>query len=177
MARRRALAAAATVSAAALAVPIAPAQAAAPSYVALGDSYSSGTGTRDYLDDGTDCLRSPAAYPSLVAAARGYDLNLRACSGAVVADVRAAQLPALSSSTAYVTVSVGGNDAGFADVLTECAQPGWMSDCYGAIDDARAFIDTTLPARLDALYADIRARAPQARVTVVGYPRIFNGED
>ena len=30
-----------------------PAQAAAPAYVALGDSYSSGTGTRSYINDGT----------------------------------------------------------------------------------------------------------------------------
>lgn len=177
MARRRALTAAALAPAVALAVAVAPAQAAAPSYVALGDSYSSGTGTREYIDDGTSCMRSVYAYPSLIASAKGYALNLRACSGATVASVRSAQLSALTPSTSYVTISVGGNDAGFADVLTECAQPAWMSDCYGAIDDARAFISGTLPARLDALYTDIRTRAPHATVTVVGYPRLFNGED
>lgn len=59
-----------------------PADAAASSYVALGDSYSSGTGTRSYLNDGTSCLRSVYAYPSLIASSRGYALNLRACSGA-----------------------------------------------------------------------------------------------
>ena len=69
-----------------------PAQAAAPSYVALGDSYASGTGTRSYLADGTGCQRSTAAYPSLIAAARGYALNFRACSGATVADVTNTQL-------------------------------------------------------------------------------------
>ena len=51
-------------------------QAAAPSYVALGDSYSSGTGTRTYLADGSGCLRSVYAYPSLIAAARGYSPRL-----------------------------------------------------------------------------------------------------
>ena len=76
-----------------------------------------------------------------------------------------------------MTISVGGNDAGFADVLTECAQPGWMSDCNGAIDDAQAFINNTLPGRLSTLYASIRAKAPNAKVVVVGYPRIFKGED
>ena len=177
MARRRALVAAAIGSVAALAISMVPAHAATPSYVALGDSYSSGTGTRSYISDGTDCLRSTSAYPSLIASARGYSLNFRACSGAVISDVRALQLGALSSSTAYVTISIGGNDAGFADVLTECAQPGWLSNCYGEIDRSRAFISGTLPARLDALYAEIATRAPQAEVTVVGYPRIFNGED
>ena len=61
-----------TVIALALAAFAAPSPAtAAPgdSYVALGDSCSSGTGTRQYISDGTECLRSTLAYPSLVAAA------------------------------------------------------------------------------------------------------------
>jgi len=155
----------------------APAQAAAPSYVALGDSYSSGVGTRSYINDGTSCQRSTYAYPSLLAAQRGYALNFRACSGAKVADVTNTQLSALSATTAYVTISVGGNDAGFADVLTECAYPGWASDCNGAIDGAQSFINNTLPGRLSTLYSSIRSRASTARVVVVGYPRIFQGED
>ena len=154
-----------------------PALAAPPPYVALGDSYSSGTGTRSYISDGTSCQRSTSAYPRLVAAARGYALNFRACSGARVADVTNTQLGALSTATRYVTISVGGNDAGFADVLTECATPWWAGDCDGAIDDAQAFINNTLPGRLSTLYASIRAKAPNARVVVVGYPRIFMGED
>ena len=161
----------------ALMAPTPPAAAAAPPYVALGDSYSSGTGTRSYINDGTSCQRSVYAYPSLLASQKGYALNFRACSGARIADVTNTQLSALSSSTRYVTISVGGNDAGFADVLTECALPGWASNCNGAINTAQAFINTTLPGRLSTLYASIRSRAPQARVVVVGYPRIFNGED
>ena len=114
----------------------APAQAAPPSYVALGDSYSSGVGTRSYLNDGSTCQRSVYAYPSLIAAAKGYALNFRACSGATVADVTNSQLSALSAANAYVTISVGGNDAGFASVLTTCAQPSWLSNCTGAVDGA-----------------------------------------
>src|SRR5829696_10091664 len=91
-----------------------PAQAAGSSYVALGDSYSSGTGTRTYLADGTSCQRSVYAYPSLLAASKGYTLNFRACSGATTADVSALQLSALGTGTAYVSLTVGGNDAGFA---------------------------------------------------------------
>ena len=177
MAHRRALAAAALAAVTALVVSAAPATAAAPSYVALGDSYSSGTGTRTYLADGTSCLRSVYAYPSLIAAAKGYDLDFRACSGAKVADVTNTQLSALTAGTAYVTLSVGGNDAGFADVLTTCAQPAWLSNCTGAVDRAQSYIRTTLPGALNTLYAQIRARAPQAKVTVVGYPRIFGGVD
>ena len=86
------------------------------------------------------------------------------------------QLSALTTATTYVMISVGGNDAGFADVLTECALPGWMSNCNGRITTAQAYITTTLPTQLSNLYAAIRTRAPYARV-VVGYPRIFQGED
>ena len=147
------------------------------SYVALGDSYSSGVGTRSYINDGSNCQRSTYAYPSLLAAQKGYALNFRACSGATVADVTNSQLSALSSATRYVTISVGGNDAGFADVLTECALPGWASNCNGAINGAQNIINNTLPNRLSTLYAGIRSRATVAKVVVVGYPRIFMGED
>ncbi|PRY57572.1 GDSL-like lipase/acylhydrolase family protein [Knoellia remsis] len=172
----RALAATAAIAAAGAVLAAAPSQ-AATSYVALGDSYSSGTGTRTYINDGTSCQRSTYAYPSLIAAAKGYTLNFRACSGARIPDVTNTQLSALSSTTVKVTISVGGNDAGFADVLTECAMPGWASDCNGAIDGAQNYINTTLPGQLSTLYGQIRAKAPNAKVVVVGYPRIFMGED
>lgn len=155
----------------------APARAAGSAYVALGDSYSSGVGTRSYLSDGTSCQRSVYAYPSLVASSKGYALNFRACSGATTADVTNVQLGALGTATAYVSLTVGGNDAGFSSVLTECAKPSWASNCNAAIDRALGVIRNTLPGRLSTLYASIRTRAPQAKVVVAGYPRIFNGED
>ncbi len=154
-----------------------PAHAVGEAYVALGDSYSSGVGTRSYIDDGTSCQRSTLAYPSLLAAQRGYALDFRACSGATVGDVTNSQLGALNGGTSFVTVSVGGNDAGFADVLTECALPGWASDCDGAIDGAVAIINNSLPGSLSGLYGSISGLAPSAEVVVVGYPRIFMGED
>ncbi len=153
----------------------APVQAAAPSYVALGDSYASGLGTRSYVHSG--CRRSDLAYPRRIADQRGYTLDFRACSGATVPTVTNDQLGALGGATDYVTVQVGGNDAGFADVITECATPWWAGDCNGAIDDAQAFIRTMLPGRLATLYARVRDRAPNAVVVVVGYPRLFMGED
>lgn len=165
------------VAAALVASPPSPAQAAATSYVALGDSYSSGTGTGRYLRDGTSCERSVYAYPALVAAGRGYALNFRACSGATTADVRDLQLSALSRATTHVSISVGGNDAGFTAVLTECAKPAWASNCDAAVDRARDVVNRQLPARLASLFSAVRGRAPRARVVVVGYPRIFNGED
>ncbi len=153
------------------------ARAASPRLVALGDSYASGVGTRSYDSSSGACQRSSYAYPVLDAARIGASLSFMACSGATTTSVQDNQLGTLSATTTWVTLTVGGNDAGFSSVLTECAQPWWSSDCNGAIDQAQAFIANTLPGRLNSLYSAIRTAAPNARVVVVGYPRIFNGED
>jgi GDSL-like Lipase/Acylhydrolase family len=92
-------------------------------------------------------------------------------------DVTANQLGSLNSTTRWVTITIGGNDAGFADVITECAQPGWFSDCNGAVDDAQAFINGTLKSRLNTVYDAIKSRAANATVIVLGYPRLFMGVD
>lgn len=149
---------------------------AAPAYTALGDSFSSGTGTRTYYGDGTNCQRSPYAYPVLDAQRLGATLTFAACAGARVADVQNTQLGSLNATTTYVTVSAGGNDAGFSSVISACARP-WPYTCWTEINNANSFIINTLPGRLDSLYSAIRSRAPGARVVVVGYPRLFNGQE
>ncbi|MET9019792.1 SGNH/GDSL hydrolase family protein [Actinopolymorpha sp. NPDC004070] len=153
----------------------APAQAAPPTYAALGDSYSSGLGTRSYYPDSGSCYRSPYSYPVLDAARIGARLTFLACSGATVAGVRS-QVGRIPSGATLVTVTAGGNDAGFGNVLLRCALP-WPLTCWDQIDHANTVIRTVLPARLDGLYAAIRAAAPRARVLVVGYPRLFNGRE
>jgi lysophospholipase L1-like esterase len=153
------------------------AHAAAPNYVALGDSYASGVGTRTYIESSGSCQRSTYAYPYIDAGRIGANLTFVACSGARVADVTANQLPSVTSSTNIVSVQVGGNDAGFSSVITECAKPSWLGDCNGAIANAQSIINNTLPGRLNTLYSSIRSRAAAAKVVVVGYPRIFNGTD
>ncbi|HEX8509570.1 MAG TPA: SGNH/GDSL hydrolase family protein [Propionibacteriaceae bacterium] len=161
-----------------LSLSAAPAQAAASNgYLALGDSYASGLGSRTYYADGTSCYRSPDSYGALTAARYGLSLTLAACSGAVTNDVATRQLRTLSSSTAYVTITVGGNDVGFSPVLTECAMPGWMSNCKGAIDSGLRVLSNQLPGRITTLLRAVRNRAPGAKVVLTGYPRLFNNED
>lgn len=153
------------------------AHAASGGYVALGDSYSSGTGTGTYYSDGTDCLRSPKAYGPLLAAREGRTLTFAACSGATTADVLSQQVAALQPDTTLVTMTIGGNDVGFVPVLTECAKPSWWGNCDKAIDGALSIATGQLPGRLANLYSQIRQRSPQATVVVAGYPHIFNGQD
>ncbi|GAA1215658.1 SGNH/GDSL hydrolase family protein [Prauserella alba] len=141
------------------------------SYVALGDSYSSGAGAGDYGDSG-GCKRSANAHPQLYADANGInDFQFEACLGARTGDVLA-QADALSADTDVVTVSVGGNDAGFVDVMIDCTTS-FDQGCIDRVDEAKEYVDTTLPGLLDGVYDEIRANAPNAEVFVLGYPRFY----
>lgn len=153
---------------------LAPAAAASalPQYVALGDSYSSGVGTRVFYNEG--CSRSPEAYGPKVAAARGYTLSFQACSGATTTDVNGKQLGTLSAGTALVTITIGGNDAGFSNVILNCAL--YYFTCGSAISEANSFIQNKLPALLDTTYKNIRSRATTAHVVVLGYPHLFTSQ-
>lgn len=161
-----------TIAAVSLGITAPPALAA--DYVAMGDSYASGTGTRDYSLNAA-CERSPFAYANLIRTSFGSSFSFRACGGAKVQDVIDDQVESLDSGTDYVSISIGGNDAGFSSVITKCAQP--VVSCSGEINSANGYIDNTLPGRLNTLYDQIRANAPNAVVAVVGYPRLFNNED
>jgi hypothetical protein len=150
--------------------------AAAERYVALGDSYSSGTGTRTYYD--TTCQRSVYAYPYLLSQQRANtQLVFAACSGAKTSNVLNTQVASLTSTTGIVTITVGGNDAGFSSVVTECAKPEWASVCDTRVASAQNYIRNTLPGQLNQVYGQIKTRSPSARVVVLGYPRLFMGVD
>ncbi|GKQ36307.1 SGNH/GDSL hydrolase family protein [Streptomyces sp. A012304] len=142
-------------------------------YVALGDSYSSGVGAGGYISSSGDCKRSTKAYPYLWNAAHApSSFAFTACSGARTGDVLSGQLGPLNSSTALVSITVGGNDAGFADVMTTCVTSS-DSTCVNRINTARAYVDSTLPGKLDSVYSAIRSKAPGAHVVVIGYPRFY----
>ncbi len=149
----------------------APAVALADTYVALGDSYSSGVGTNSYTLS-SSCLRSTYAYPYLVAQQRpGTSLTFVACSGATTDTVMSSQIQSVNESTNIVTITVGGNDLRFADLILVCT----LADCSGALDSIRNAVPAILTAKLDTVYSAIRTRAPSAKVVVLGYPRLFSG--
>lgn len=147
------------------------ANAATINYVALGDSYSSGVGAGSYLDS-SSCKRSANAYPELYASATGASLSFQACSGAKTSDVLNNQVSALSSSTTLVSISVGGNDAGFTGVMEDCIVGG-DSGCKAAVSNAVDYVNTTLPGLLDKVYSTIKSKAPNAEVVVLGYPHFY----
>lgn len=145
------------------------------SYVALGDSYSSGEGNPPF-ESGTDdegipdlCHRSDTAYgPLLDQALHLGPMSFKACSGATTNDIFApsannpsepAQLDWLSQNTKLVTVTIGGNDAGFPWVLRHCVV--WvppLPNSFGCSTDAQ--LESETQARLAALAGGSYATAP-----------------
>ncbi|MEV7599580.1 SGNH/GDSL hydrolase family protein [Kitasatospora sp. NPDC089797] len=149
------------------------ANAAGVSYVALGDSYSAGVGAGSYLSDSGSCKRSTNAYAYLWKNAnKPSSFSFVACSGARTGDVLNSQVSALSSGTTLVSLSIGGNDAGFADTMKTCVL-GSDSDCLNAVNTAKNYATNTLPGQLDRVYSAIRAKAPKAHVVVMGYPHLY----
>jgi hypothetical protein len=150
-----------------------PANAAGPAYVALGDSYAAGNGAGNYDSTSGNCHISFSAYPYLWKAAHApSSFADTSCSGAVTTDVTNTQLGPLNSATGLVSLTIGGNDAGFSDVMTTCVT-GSDTDCVNRVNTAETYAKNTLPARLDATYNAIRAKAPNAKVVVLGYPHVY----
>ncbi|PRY57026.1 lysophospholipase L1-like esterase [Knoellia remsis] len=143
-------------------------------YVALGDSYAAGVGGGPGR---SECWRAFAGYPVSVARSLGVDLAYQACLGATVANVVEDQVAALGPETTHVSLTIGGNDAGFVPVLVECAKPAWMTDSDRVLDEASALVTQELPGRLDALLGRVREGAPTAELVLTAYPVIFNGTD
>jgi lysophospholipase L1-like esterase len=161
-------------------------------YVALGDSYAAGPLVPLQTGTPTGCLRSDRNYPSIVAetvGAAGFrDVS---CSGAttehlggeqsVPLGVNPAQLDALDAGTGLVTLTIGGNDIGFAEIISNCAQRSPLQpagaacrDFYTADggDELVRRIDATAP-KIAAVLDAVADRSPDARVLLVGYPTIL----
>ncbi|BCJ41879.1 lipase 1 [Actinoplanes ianthinogenes] len=171
MSRATVLACLVSSSVLALTVAASPAQAAGVDYVALGDSYSSGVGAPGQSGS---CLRSKYSYAAQWAAKNSpTSFQFLACSGAVTDDVVNTQVPAMQSGADLVSITIGGNDAGFAPTVLTCLTSS-DATCIAKVNAGKTYVANTLPGKLDAAYHAIRAKAPGAKVVVLSYPNIFD---
>jgi hypothetical protein len=147
-------------------------------YVALGDSYAAGIGAPPYQPVPLGrkiCIQSvDKSYPALLDDKGRIDLQANAtCPGATTTDVGAMldspQNP-LNPEIRLVTLTVGGADLNFSDVLTTCTLD--ATACTGAVNDALSLLPD-LKSDLTNLYTEIAAAAPEARIVVTGYPLLF----
>ena len=157
------------------------------SYVALGDSFTSGPGIPPTVSQ--ECGRSSSNYPTLVSdvlnVSRFIDVS---CGGAVSADLTESQstfggggvLPqydALTPDVDLVTVGIGGNDIGLVQLAIGCinlrpppdGQSCAVTNTAAGSDRVDAAIDAFGP-RYGTITEEIRERSPNARILFVGYP-------
>lgn len=162
-------------------------QPAPRSYVALGDSFSSGEGVFPFSNDGTVCHRSLDAYSRLLGRDPTKSLRLDqfvACSGAETKHVlngwydndhyEYPQVNALSSGSPKIaTITIGGNDIGFPNFGVTCVV-GNCNFSSGAYTGAVNAINTTLGSNLEATYKALLEASKSAgtKIYVLGYPQV-----
>jgi lysophospholipase L1-like esterase len=152
------------------------------------------------------CHRSQAAYSSFVETPTrtgqirelfergepGFDWQFHACSGAVTYDVRyrwqydnqQPQVDELSEGTDLVTITIGGNDAGFVSLVTKCME--MKEDCHTSTasftggdtleDWLYDEINTNIRNRLWLTFDDIKQNvSSDTAIFVLGYPQLVSG--
>jgi len=170
-------------------------------YLAIGDSYAAGEGVEPFVvgsgdRDGDDrCHRSTKGYAYLLQFAEDIERDNRACTGAEVVHLtdveqehdgvpnkygtQLGEVPvkALDDDVSLITVSIGGNDAGFKNVLIFCAKHKHCVDrvfrdglTLGEWADQKV---SSIAKDAGEVYRTLEAEAPNARIVVLGYPHLF----
>ena len=151
--------------------------------VSLGDSYSSGEGTFNYDNNkqAQKCHRGPDAWPRVI---QHRALNITtikhvACSGAKTPDLfedfkaNPPQVPLTADpNVQLVTLTIGGNDIGFVDILRSCYVT--FSSC-AKVPESPSFSNHLNALRrtlAQNVYPAIRAAYPNALIVHAGYPRL-----
>jgi lysophospholipase L1-like esterase len=154
-------------------------------YVALGSSMAAGPGIRPSADGAPfRAGRSARNYPHVVAERLGLDLVDVTYSGATTANVLTdsqngapPQADALDGSEDLVTVTIGGNDVGYVQLLMAAGLPHFVRSVPLLGGRLREMLDPTLRDRalvevaesLKEVGRTLRQRAPRAKVLFVDY--------
>lgn len=146
-------------------------------YVSMGSSYAAGPGVGTHDAASRACDRSMSNYARSVAARHHLDLVDVACSGATTNNILRhgqhgfpAQIEAVTPDTRLVSVLIGGNDIAYVGNLFGLSCRATGGNACQVIDEAGvAQRLAALPAKLDAVVAEVRRRAPAARIVLVGY--------
>lgn len=161
-------------------------------YVAMGDSVAAEPRVPDPAAP-PGCQKSTNNYPSVLARrinpANFTDVT---CSGAISADITSQaqvtaggavppQIDAVKANTTLVTITIGGNDVGLAADASQCRAASIDSPpcadrfVTNGVDSVSEAIDAHVPV-WGAMIDDVRAKAPTARIIMVGYPTYIRPE-
>lgn len=162
-----------------------PATAAPPppvDYVALGDSYTAGTGAGGLYADAI-CWQSEGGYVDVVADTGRVDLLANgACHGALLFPVLGVPIPSVTeqigslgnelAAAELVSITAGANDIGSGNALVACLTQ-TLIICQAAVNNAVSLMPG-LELTLTEFYQDIAEAAPNATIAVMGYPLLFD---
>lgn len=155
-------------------------------WAAMGDSYASGigAGVRGSNSGDYTCSRYTEAYPNVMnvvldgTAPDQRQFFYVACSGAQTNNVRDDQANNFVWDVDIATLSIGGNDIGFFDIINNCIFQFYITaSCQDQINIAQGKIDSEeFHANLDGAIGKIlaNARASQFRLYMSGYAHFWN---
>jgi GDSL-like Lipase/Acylhydrolase family len=121
----------------------------------------SGAKVSTWIESSGDCRRSTASWAFTVhrhleeELKRPVTFNFTGCYGARVPDVTELQLPAIGSSTRWITLVVAGNDVDWGRAIKECVT--W-----------RTTAKASMASRTDACHADDTSDACKAEAVAAG---------
>ena len=162
-----------------------PSPATGPRYVAMGDSAAAAPLVPQQAAP-TGCLKSTNDYPSVLARRIGAaSFRDATCSGARTEDLLSRaqstrsgdvppQLDAVEPDTELITITIGGNDVDLPTHAMACRRtsldvPPCSSALLAGVVDAISRAIDEEAGRWSTLDSAVRAKAPDARVVVVGY--------
>ena len=158
-------------------------------WAALGDGYAAGPGAGKPFDNDTHCKRYSEAYPLALftdPCMPGHDdparkPNFIACSGAMMQDVKAHQVPNVQLNNDMMTLSIGGNNVEVEEILKACIfQPGGSSttNCTNTIAASKA---VTSSAQFANDWTDLTtsilgklSNSTSSTIFVTGYTNFFS---
>lgn len=143
-------------------------------YTVMGDSYSAGSGAGNNTEVGP-CFQSTNSYGNSIAAATGATMLNIACSGATTAQVRDNEVPLLPSNTQLITITAGGNDVAWTTAVGTCLAS-TTAACKVAVANS-VYLMSKVPKSVTSMLKAIKAKAPNARILYLGYPRLFEPQN
>jgi hypothetical protein len=149
-------------------------------WTAFGDSYAAGIGAGNkHSSDAAKCRRRVNAYPNQIqtdgslAEWTNVEFDFLACSSALIPNV-SAQIATFrdgpQTHRGFATISIGGNDAGFSDIIEACLVRAYFGgqSCDSALEATTATVNSvTMRQNLEDTYRAIldAAKAPGKQIT------------
>ncbi|MDQ0094657.1 GDSL-type esterase/lipase family protein [Paeniglutamicibacter psychrophenolicus] len=145
-------------------------------YVNLGDSYSAGFGSGALVPGPfPGCFQGNGpTHVTKIAAMDNMNLTMdAACAGMTTTQI-AAVIPAIApylSTADLTTLTLGGNNLGFGQIVFACSTMGSDAACENALEVATAI----LPAVTSSAHKTLQLldAATPGEILVLGYPRLF----